>query len=64
MKRLMEIALRDTCVLNYRRSYDRVSGKDEWEREGGRLEREYRENASTINALVKVALIITDDKDT
>jgi hypothetical protein len=49
-EQILEIVLRDTCVLYYRRSYDKVLDGVKG----------FKEHVREINALVKAALIITD----
>lgn len=60
--KLIEIALRDTCVKAYRRTYDKVA--KEWTRGSGERDKVWQELIPTINALVKIALILTDHLDT
>lgn len=61
--KLLEITLRDTCILNYRRSYDKVDGR-EWTKSEGTSWIDYQNQLISINALVRVALILTDQADT
>ena len=51
----VEIMFRDTCVKSYRESYDKVN----WVMQTKNMI--YLENLENINAIVKLALIITDD---
>jgi hypothetical protein len=59
--KVIEVALRDTCVKAYRRSYDKVA--EEWQK-GSSSAKAWEELIPTIGALLKVALALTDHFET
>ena len=61
VSQLIEITLRDTCVKAYRRADDKVAA--EW-LEGGAKQKAWEELRPQINAIIKIALILTDHNDT
>lgn len=60
LARVMEIIMRDQCVLQYRESYDKVN-HSKWR---GEMGEKFKANMDALNSLVKLALIITDQAET
>ncbi len=58
--RIIEIIMRDQCVLQYRESYDKVNHL-KWK---GEIGEKFKANVEALNTLVKIALIITDKAET
>ena len=61
LARVVEILMRDQCVLNYRESYDKVNN-EQWKT--GEIGQKFKERLQDIDCLVKIALIITDQAET
>ncbi len=60
LARVIEIIMRDQCVLQYRESYDKVN-HSKWR---GEMGEKFKANVNALNTLVKIALIITDQAET